>query len=271
MDNIETFTAFTITAQNKNEFDEIGYSQFKYGSTNLGVQFGKVLFDVFYENLFDRTRDYIVYSSPFQSIPTATYSMALEFFKLLKERMVPHGRKVKFEKLFRDPTYTVDYGTLTKKERLKLIGQDTFSFIETPNKDYTLIFLDDVKVTGSHEYVLKNSIKRFDIKNRCILGYYAIVDSGLPAKYEHDLNEAAINGIEDLIQISQQGDFAFNTRVIKRLLISETRDFDYVLTSLKEDQLKLMRELAKSNGYNEIKAYKVNYDKLEHIVLRTMN
>ena len=60
--------------------------------------------------------------------------MALEFFELLRKRALPYGRTVKFEKLFRDPTYTVDYGTLTKEERLKLIGQDTFSFIKTPEK-----------------------------------------------------------------------------------------------------------------------------------------
>ena len=192
--------------------------------------------------------------------------MAREFFELLKERVQPYGKKVKFEKLFRDPTYTVDYGTLTKEDRLNLIGQDTFSFINTPDKDFTLIFLDDVKVTGSHEHVLKKSIKKFDIQNQWILGYYAIVDSELPAKYEHDINEAAISGIGDLVQLSQQVDFAFNTRVIKRLLISEPRDFDYVLTSLRIDQLRSMRALAESNGYQNIEAYQTNYKKLLHLV-----
>jgi len=267
MDNIQTFTALTITAKNKDDFDAVSYSRFKYGSRTPGVHFAKKLFNDFDQHLFDKNKDYIIYSSPYQCIPTATYGMALEFFELLKNRALMYGRTVRFEKLFRDPTYTVDYGTLTKEERLKLIGQDTFSFIKTPEKDFTLIFLDDVKVTGSHEHVLKNSIKRFDIQNHCILGYYAIVDPELPAKYEHDINEAAINGIEDLVQISQQLDFAFNTRVIKRLLISEPHDFEYVLTSLKGDQLKSMRALAESNGYNDIDAYKANYKKLEDIVL----
>ena len=271
MDNIQTFIAFTITAKNKGDFDAVRYSRFKYGSTAPGVHFAKKLFNDFDQRLFDKDKDYIVYSSPYQSIPTATYCMALEFFELLKKRALPCGRTVKFEKLFRDPTYTVDYGTLTKEERLKLIGQDTFSFIKTPEKDFTLIFLDDVKVTGSHEHVLKNSIKRFDIQNQCILGYYAIVDPELPAKYEHDINEAAINGIEDLVQISQQLDFAFNTRVIKRLLISEPRDFEFVLASLKDDQLKSMRALAKSNGYHNIGAYKENYKKLEQLVLQPID
>jgi hypothetical protein len=266
MENIQTFTAFTITANNKSDFDTVSYSQFKYGCTTHGIRFAKKLFDVFDQNLFDSKKDYIVYSSPYQSIPTATYCMAREFFELLKERMQPYGRKVKFEKLFRDPTYTVDYGTLTREDRLKLIGQDTFSFIKTPKEDFTLIFLDDVKVTGSHEHVLKNSIKKLDIQNPLILGYYAIVHPELPAKYEHDINEAAISGIEDLVQIGQQVDFEFNTRVVKRLLISEPHDFDYVLTSLKNDQLRSMRKLAESNGYHNIEAYQTNYEKLLHFV-----
>lgn len=262
MDNFKTFNALTITAKNKGNFDEVSYSRFKYGSTAHGVHYGKELFYAFEQNIFDSARNYIVYSSPYQSIPTASYCMTLEFFKLLKQRSLPFGRTVKLEKLFRDPTYTVDYGTLTKEERLKLIGQDTFSFIKSPPEDFTLIFLDDIKVTGSHEHVLKNSIERFGIQNQCILGYYAIVEPQLPPNYEHDINEAAINGIEDLVHISQQGDFVFNTRVIKRLLISDPSDFEYVLTALQDDQLNLMRTLAESNGYHNIDAYVENFKQL---------
>jgi hypothetical protein len=271
MKNIQTFNALTITERNKSDFDAISYSEFKYGITTHGIRFANKLFSVFDEKLFDSNLDYIVYSSPFQSIPTATYSMALEFYKLLKKRAEPLGRSVKFEKLFRDPTYTVDYGTLTKEKRLKLIGEDTFSFIKTPNQEFTLIFLDDIKVTGSHEFVLRNSIEKFKLRNHCILGYYAIVHPELPAKYEHDINEAAIGGMKDLINITQHTDFKFNTRIIKRLLISKPRDFEHVLNSLNVNQLRLILDLATSNRYHQIEAYWTNIQTLQYFIVQNIS
>lgn len=262
MSKLVTFTAKNINSSNYTEFDATSYSEFKYGLAAHGLRFAGELFQVFETELMNIETDYIVYSSPYQSIPTATYSMAFEFYTLLKHRMSDFGKSVKFEKLFRDPTYTVDYGTLNKEERLKLIGNDVFSFVKAPEPGYTLIFLDDVKVTGSHEHVLRNSLKTFSIENDCLLGYYAIVDADLPAHFEHEINERAIRGLKSISSLMSKDDFTFNTRVIKRILISPYQDFDHFLSIIGMEQLRQIQKLAHSNGYHEISDYKRNYSKL---------
>ena len=260
------FTAHEITHENHEEFDAISYSKFKYGLTTKGPIYAFELMEVFKKYNLNTGSNYIVYSSPYQHIPTATYCMAQSFFELLKTEMHGYGKEVLFRKLYRNPTYTVDYGTLTKDERLNLIGNDTFSFVTAPKKKHILIFLDDVKVTGSHEHVLKNSIAHFRVNNECILGYYAIVNQMLPAKHEHLINEAAISNIYDIIDLIKHKDFKFNTRVIKRILISTSADFHQLLDSIELRALSAIASLSKSNGYAEITEYSTNYNiLLEHL------
>ena len=72
-------------------------------------------------------------------------------------------KKIELRKINRTTTYSVDYGELSAKERLKLISNDIFKINENFNGDEILIFIDDIKITGSHEFVIKRMLKKYFI------------------------------------------------------------------------------------------------------------
>lgn len=65
----------------------------------------------------------------------------------------------------RKVSYINDYGFLSKEDRKALIDGDTFSI----NRDFwgnkTLIFIDDVNITGTHEEKLIEILDKEGVEN----------------------------------------------------------------------------------------------------------
>ena len=142
-------------------FNPNDYSKFKFGSSNIGNRFGIDLF----EKLINTNNKYLksynkiyVFTSPYDYIPTATNTIFKTFFKSLSDHLI-NDVLVEKRKIHRNTTYTNDYGGLSKDQRMKLISNDSFDLDNNYSGDELLIFIDDIKITGSHEFVVKKTLK----------------------------------------------------------------------------------------------------------------
>lgn len=255
------FATHNIISENQIGFSSKDYSKFKFGSSSIGKEFGINLFNSFfdkYEEEISRYNRIIVYSSPYDYIPTATMSMSLIFFKLLKNS-ISSKSEVVFHKISRQTTYTVDYGNLSAKERKKLIDEDTFELVDKIECEDLLIMIDDIKITGSHERVVNKMLDRYKLNNDCFFLYHAILDNDeIPPQFENLLNYTAINSIRDLITISEAEDFIINTRFVKYILNLDRKSIDKFISYSNSKTLTKIIENAFGNKYDKIDVYQKN-------------
>jgi len=260
------FATHIITDENQIGFSACSYGKFKFGASSIGETFGKNLFNSFYEKNKLELLSYktiIVYSSPYDFIPTATMSMALKFYQLL-ETKIGLKAEVKFSKISRQTTYSVDYGNLSAKERMELIGADCFKLEENVDPGDLLIMIDDIKITGSHERVINNMLNKYKLNNDCFFLYHAILHNPqIPPQFENFLNYSAINSTHDLTTITEGNDFIINTRFVKYILKLNKSSFNEFVSSSNNDILSAIIENAIGNEYQNIDDYKNNFEALK--------
>ncbi len=133
--------------------------------TDVAHRFGKELANGFIKGFLEDnlvTEQIVVISSPYCFIPTAAFAMKNHFVNQLNRWLVDHGRLVVQEaKVHRTITYKEDYGELSAEDRMKLIGNDSFHIDKDFLEGKTLFFLDDIKITGSHEKMIMKMVREY--------------------------------------------------------------------------------------------------------------
>ena len=266
----KTFATNIIKDTSKIGFAEKDYSKFKFGASEIGAKFGTDLCISFLNTHIEFIKNFktiIIYSSPYDYIPTATFSMVNGFFEVFKKEIDKKEVNIRLSKVYRNNTYTVDYGTLSAKERMKLISDDTFDIHDKLDGNELLIFIDDIKITGSHEYVVKKMLDTKNITNSSFFLYHAVLDNlAIDPQYENILNYSYLKGIDQLIQIAKRDDFILNTRFTKYLLSLSSSKFKYFIDEFDEIFLEKLIVNANGNGYNLLNLYKVNLNMLKKIL-----
>jgi hypothetical protein len=244
-------------------FDPDAYSRFKFGDDQVAKQFGLALADGFINNyLKDNFIDnqIVVISSPYSFIPTATFAMKNYFVHQLNRWMVDNGGLVVQEaKVHRTITYKEDYGALSAEERMNLIGNDSFQIDKQFLEHKTLLFLDDIRITGSHERMILKMVDTYEMKNDIHLLYFAeLANMEIHPNVENMLNYHQVKSIFDLEGIIKSGAFTFNTRIVKYILNTDLNSFSIFINNQTEDFIELLYNLALGNGYHTIEAYASN-------------
>ena len=223
---IERFSAFQVTDSQNFDFPAEKYSKFKFGSTHIAQEFGYTLADRFVNQLFKFSyegRSIVVLPSAYSHIPTASYFMAIHFIDKLNEFLYINGYSpVEMGKILRNVTYREDYGDMSAEERFNLIKGDKFHIDEVQIKNKILIFIDDIKITGTHERIIIKMLDDFDIHNHCYMLYFAeLSDPTISPKTENYLNHFFVKELMHLQSIIDNNDFEFNTRIVKYILNSK--------------------------------------------------
>ena len=105
--------------------------------------------------------DIVFVPSPYHAIPTASNALSLFFRDEVNRFLYRHQRKSLLQsKIHRYKTYTVDYGNLDFEERMRLISSDTYHLDKRFLEDRMVLFIDDIKITGSHEQIIRQ-LQRF--------------------------------------------------------------------------------------------------------------
>lgn len=248
-------------------FKPADYSLFKYGDDIIAADFGESLAKGFIEEKLSDLKEipqFVVISSPYAFIPTATFAMKNHFVKQLNRWLAKHNYPVVHEaKIHRKTTYKADYGNLTAAERLNLIGNDSFYLDKGFLENKVLILLDDIKITGTHEVMVKRTLDKQKIENDAYFLYFAeLIDKTIHPNIENFLNYFQIKSIHDLDKVVQAERFKMNTRLVKFILNSEPEDFKSFINRQSDTFRHLLYDMAIGNEYHTIEAYKYNLEVL---------
>ncbi len=263
----KNYNLHDVENKDKLPFKPEDYSEFKYGNNLISKKFGTALAKGFihtYENELHK-KHIVVLSSPYSFIPTASHSMTNHFINYLNYWLKKHNNKTaEIVKIHRDITYKEDYGSLSAKKRLELIGNDKFHIDKHLIKNKLLLFLDDIKITGSHQFVLERMIKEYKVDNDLFFIYFAALkNSNIHPRIENFFNNAKIKSVFDLNEFIENGNFRFNTRVVKFILSQKVDEFERFIQNkhfnFKED----LYYLAIGNGYDRMSVYSENLNYLE--------
>jgi hypothetical protein len=146
---------------------------------------------------------------------------------------------------------------------MKLISNDSFNLKNDFEGNELLIFLDDIKITGSHEFVVKKTLKENRIKNDIFFIYHAILDNkNIDPTFENYLNYSYVKGVNEILKIYSEIDFVLNTRFTKYILQLCENDINYFLSCTKKDGLEPIILASKGNKYDKIPEYTKNLKKI---------
>jgi len=252
-------------------FNAGDYSRFKYGDDTVAAKFGTDLADGFISEVLENAipdKQIVVISSPYSFIPTATFAMKNYFVFQLNRWLAQHHLPVVQEtKVHRTITYKDDYGALDAEQRMNLIGNDSFHIDAAFLNDKMLVFLDDIKITGSHERMIGKMLAQYNLDNDTYMLYFAeLVNSGIHPNIENYLNYHDVRSIFDLDKIINSGHFAVNTRIVKYILCYEHEGFCIFIQNQTFKFKNELYNMALGNSYHTMDTYLQNLNYLKQLL-----
>jgi hypothetical protein len=247
------------------------YSKFKHGAENVARQYGYALAEYFIKDCFSARyagEQVLVLSSAYSHIPTASFYMKNYFVDTLNAYLFDNGHPVTEEtKIYRSVSYRDDYGEMSAEQRYDLIKGDTFYIDRNLTDGKLLIFIDDVKITGTHERIIVDMLNRYGFSNTCYMLYFAeLADASIPPNIENFLNYAYVKSLDEVDAIIKNEQFRFNTRVTKLILNAREHAFDAFVG---KQNICFIRDLyynAIGNEYFKFPAYTRNLNRLKNII-----
>lgn len=252
-------------------FDAGDYSRFKYGDDTVAADFGTDLANGFINEVLKSevpTKQIVVVSSPYSFIPTATFAMKNYFVFALNRWLAENNLPVVQEtKVHRTITYKDDYGALDAEQRMTLIGNDSFHIDAAFLQDKVLVFLDDIKITGSHERMIAKMIKQYDLHNDVYMLYFAeLANADIHPNIENYLNYHDVRSIFDLDNIINSGAFVINTRIVKYLLCYEHDSFCIFIQNQSARFINELYNMALGNSYHTMDSYVQNLNYIKQLL-----
>jgi hypothetical protein len=264
------FTRFAkhyITNVEEIPFCAAKYSRFKFGDGNIAINYGKELGESFVANRGEEllnSNDIVFVPSPYDSIPTASYALAQSFRNEVNKYLYKHEKKTLLQsKIHRYKTYTIDYGNLSFEERMNLISSDTYHIDADFLNNRTVLFIDDIRITGSHEMIIQRQVEREKLKGNFIFLYYAILDNNqVPPEFENFLNYYEVKNISHVSALFNSPGFEMNTRVIKYILKSDTNSVEQFISTALPYKMEQLVNYAVGNNYHLMEDYQINLNKI---------
>lgn len=242
-------------------FTATHYSELKFGSDEVARRFGYELADSLAKSHIDTllANPIVVIPSPYNHVPNAATILTGHFVNRLNQILVTQsGRHVEYSVIHRKVSYIKDYGYLGKEARKGLIDNDSFYLNKEFYKDKTLIFVDDVIITGTHEDKLKEILIDNAIYNDTIFCYYGQYHGSDPT-IESRLNFAAVQSLADYENLSKQAGHHVIVRPLKFLL---TQKLDELATFLMKVDVRKLEEIyhgCLGEGYYKIPSYQAQF------------
>lgn len=265
---LSTYSLHKIHQPHSFSFNPDAYSRFKFGDGRVARHFGETLAAGFIDYLTQTPvhGQLVVISSPYSFIPTATFAMKDHFVYRLNHWLAENGLPVVQEtKVHRTITYKEDYGALSAEERMRLIGNDSFYIDKVFLEGKTLIFLDDIRITGSHERMIRRMAEDYGLNNDIYMLYFAeLADLSIHPSIENTLNYHQIKTIFDLDIIINSPDFCFNTRLVKYILNYEHDSFCIFIQNQTDAFIKQLYNLAVGNSYHLMESYAPNFNYIKN-------
>ena len=263
-----SYSLHKIIDESQYPFDANEYSWFKFGDKQYAEKFAEELFNGFiekYSELLLSKNEIVILPSPYLSIPTASNFLCFYFKKCLNSFLFKNNRKASIEsKIYRNQTYVTDYGNLSFDERVKLIANDTYYIDRNFINDKLCIFVDDIKITGSHEHTVNKILNQYNVKGDFVFVYFAeLVNKDIHPKIENHYNYFVVKNVTDIVNIVNRTNFQFNTRIIKYILNLDEEQFTFLIKNISIEKRNELFHLAISNNYHQITEYQNNIETIK--------
>lgn len=265
------YSLYKITDQHNCPFSESEYSKFKFGDSSLAKKFADELFEGFiseYKDLILSHNDIVILPSPYHSIPTASNYLSFHFKTRMNTFLYEHQRKALVEsKIYRNQTYTTDYGNLDYSERVRLIANDTYYIDRNFINGKLCLFMDDIKITGSHEHIVKKILSQYNVEGEFVFMYYAeLLNKEIHPNIENYYNYFYVKDVDSLSKIINANTFVFNTRTVKYILKLERKELLALMEKVEISLFDQLFHLAISNNYHTIADYQENLSYINQII-----
>jgi hypothetical protein len=233
----------------------------KFGSDSAARKLGHELAVEFFQAHSDKllANRSVVIASPYNHVHNAATVMTQHFIDRLNELLVfANGEHVEYSVVHRKVTYTADYGFMSKEKRKGLIDNDSFYL----NRDFLegklLLFVDDVRITGTHEDKLVEILKRDNVPNEAMFLYYANYQGNSP-DIEAALNFSGVRSLEDFVALTKEPHHHVIIRPIKYLLGQPPEVVSRVLGEFDDHIVSKMYHGSLAEGYYRIPHYQQNF------------
>ncbi|MFN8711514.1 MAG: phosphoribosyltransferase family protein [Bacteroidota bacterium] len=261
--SFSSFSLHKINSASDLSFSAEAYSRFKFGDETEAENFGIALARGFIEThkqLLTGETQTVAVPSPYDFIPTASCAMMKYFVREINRFLAASGKPSLLEsRIHRYKTYSIDYGNLSFEERFNLITQGTYHIDKVFLSNRNVLLLDDIRITGSHELVLKQQIERLSIEGNFMFLYFAeLVNTSIAPEFENVLNYSEVKDVSSLLELIRGKIFTFNTRVIKFLLSTGSNDLQLLLENVPPEFLLRLCDLAYGNNYHLMNEYRTN-------------
>lgn len=257
------YSLYKITDQHNCPFSESEYSKFKFGDSALAKKFADELFEGFiseHKELILSHDDVVILPSPYHSIPTASNYLSFHFKTRMNAFLYEHHKKALVEsKIYRNQTYTTDYGNLDYSERVRLIANDTYYIDRNFINGKLCLFMDDIKITGSHEHIVKKILAQYNVEGNFVFMYFAeLLNKEIHPNIENYYNYFYVKDVESLSKIINAPSFVFNTRTVKYILKLDRSELISLMEKVETTLFEQLFHLAVSNNYHTIADYQEN-------------
>lgn len=263
MTTYNSFSAHQFSSMEDLPFLASDYSHLKFGSNRVAQNFGYQLAERFFDQHSSvlLANQCVVIPSPYNFVPNAATIMAQHFTDKLNQLLVnANGNHVEWSIIHRKVTYTNDYGFLPREQRKNLLQNDKFYLNRGFIKNKVLLFIDDVKITGTHEDKLIEILKKERLRNDAMFLYYAdYVHRDVNADIEAKLNFAGIQTLEDYFHLTQEDNHHLIVRPIKFLLSQPRTKLAEVVDKLKHSFVRQLYNACLGEGYYKIPSYQDNF------------
>lgn len=251
-------------------FSAEDYSKLKFGSNEVAKRFGYELADGFFKahHASLLREQCVVIPSPYNYVRNAATVMSQHFVDRINHLIcINGGNHVEWSTINRKVSYINDYGFLTKEKRKELIDQDTFFLNKGYLEGKTLILIDDVNITGTHEDKLIDILNKNEATNNTFYIYYAkYLKGAVGANIEAELNFAGIKDIYDFVELTKEPYHKVIVRPIKFTLSQPHDVFKKVIHLFPEGYVEKLYSGALAEGYHKIETYKENFNYLSTIL-----
>ena len=265
---------FTVRDWDENAmpFSPESYSLLKFGNDETARRFGHELAESFFARFSSILLAYptVVIPSPYNFVKNAATIMTQYFVSYLNHLLVhANGSHVDYSIIHRKVSYTNDYGFMSKEQRQNLIANDSFFLNEGFYEGKTLIFVDDIRITGTHEERLKAILRNNSrlCNNRVFYVYYGRLRGPSRPEIEAALNFASVRSLDDYMRLSKQPGHHVIVRPIKFLLGRSQTEFRQFLQSCPNSLARELYDGCLGEGYYQIPDYQDNFHLLKHKVI----
>lgn len=243
------------------KFSPEEYSRLKFGSDLVAKKFGFELASAFFQNYSDilLSNKFVVIPSPYNYVKNAATMMTEHFLNKLNELVVnANGSHLEYSIIHRKVSYINDYGFLSKEKRRGLINQDSFYLNREFVEGKILIFIDDVRITGTHEDKLIDVLRTSQVRNKAFFLYYGSYTGNNP-EIEAALNFSAVKDVTQYVKLALEPNHHIIVRPIKYLLSLRETDLRWALSHLGKDFTEKLYYACLNEGYYRIPAYQASF------------